>query len=216
MPEGTTVREITPSGNIAIIGGTGFEQLPPEIFAEPLEIETRYGIARVLSISNNDVEPNKLYFLSRHGATHGLAPHQINYAANIAALVALDVNVLFSFQRGRVVTSRYASRHFSHLRRFSRLYPPARVDLFCRPDFVEACGFQCPLFAPSSRLSYPGGSHRGLSGCSARNLSLLRRTALRIPRRDSDVCAMGCGCGRHDRSAGSDFRPRGQVWSTRV
>jgi 5'-methylthioadenosine phosphorylase len=83
-------------GNIAIIGGTGFEQLPPEIFAEPIELDTRFGKARVLSVSNNYVEPYKLYFLSRHGVEHGLAPHQINYAANIAALEALEVSFAFA------------------------------------------------------------------------------------------------------------------------
>lgn len=82
--------------NVAIIGGTGFEELPPEIFAEPLDIETRFGPARVLSVSNNYVEPYKLYFLSRHGVTHGLAPHQINYRANIAALVELGVGYVFA------------------------------------------------------------------------------------------------------------------------
>lgn len=83
-------------GNIAIIGGTGFEALPPEIFAETIEVTTRFGKASLLSLSNNYVEPYKLYFLSRHGATHGLAPHQIDYRANIAALVDLDVRYLFA------------------------------------------------------------------------------------------------------------------------
>jgi 5'-methylthioadenosine phosphorylase len=85
-----------PRGNIAIIGGTGFETLPPEIFAERVEVTTRYGTAHLLSLSNNYVEPYKLYFLSRHGETHGLAPHQIDYRANIAALVELDVRYLFA------------------------------------------------------------------------------------------------------------------------
>lgn len=85
-----------PRGNIAIIGGTGFETLPPEIFAESVEVTTSYGTTRLLSLSNNYVEPYKLYFLSRHGATHGLAPHQIDYRANIAALAALDVRYLFA------------------------------------------------------------------------------------------------------------------------
>lgn len=84
------------SGNIAIVGGTGFEALPPDIFAEPMEITTRFGTAHVLSVSNNYVEPYKLYFLSRHGASHGLAPHQINYRANIAALVQLGVKYVYA------------------------------------------------------------------------------------------------------------------------
>ena len=83
-------------GNIALIGGTGFEQLPPDIWAEQIDIETRFGAARVLSVSHNYVEPYKLYFLSRHGASHGLAPHEINYRANIAALVELDVKFVYA------------------------------------------------------------------------------------------------------------------------
>jgi 5'-methylthioadenosine phosphorylase len=84
------------NGNIAIIGGTGFETLPPDIFAESIDLETRFGSARVLSVSDNYTEPYKLYFLSRHGAGHGLAPHQINYRANIVALQELGVQSVFA------------------------------------------------------------------------------------------------------------------------
>jgi len=77
--------------NSAIIGGTGFERLPAEIFAEEFVVETEFGMVPVLSVSNNYVEPQKLFFLSRHGSDHALAPHQINYRANIAALVELGV-----------------------------------------------------------------------------------------------------------------------------
>lgn len=83
-------------GHIAIVGGTGFEQLPPDIFAEPIEVETRFGRVPVLSVANNYVEPYKLYFLSRHGATHGLPPHQINYRANTAALLELGVRYVLA------------------------------------------------------------------------------------------------------------------------
>jgi len=84
------------AGNIAIIGGTGFEVLPSDIYAEPIEVTTRYGGVRVLSVSDNYTEPQKLYFLSRHGADHGLAPHEIDYRANIAALVALGVRAVLA------------------------------------------------------------------------------------------------------------------------
>lgn len=85
-----------PAGNVAIIGGTGFEKLPPEIYAETIEVNTEYGSVPLLSLSNNYVEPNALYFLSRHGASHGLAPHQIDYRANIAALQAIGVKYIFA------------------------------------------------------------------------------------------------------------------------
>lgn len=82
--------------NIAIVGGTGFETLPPEIFAEPVEVVTGLGRVRVLSVSDNYTEPYKLFFLSRHGEDHSLAPHQINYGANTLALQQLGVRHVFA------------------------------------------------------------------------------------------------------------------------
>ncbi len=82
--------------NIAIIGGTGFESLPPEIYADEIVVETRFGNVTVLSVSYNYVEPYKLYFLPRHGSDHSLAPHQINYRGNIAALQQLEVDSIFA------------------------------------------------------------------------------------------------------------------------
>ncbi len=107
-------------GNIALIGGTGFEALPSDIWAEQIDVETRFGAARVLSVSNNYVEPYKLYFLSRHGAAHGLAPHEINYRANIAALVELEVKYV------------YATNAVGSLRRD---LPPGSLILF--DDFLD-------------------------------------------------------------------------------
>ncbi|HLJ56526.1 MAG TPA: MTAP family purine nucleoside phosphorylase [Chthonomonadaceae bacterium] len=92
-------RTLTPSsspGNIAIIGGTGFETLPPDIFAEPIDVETPAGPARVLSVADNYTEPFKLFFLARHGPEHGLAPHEINYRANILALLQLEARYAFA------------------------------------------------------------------------------------------------------------------------
>ncbi len=77
--------------NIAVIGGTGLDSLPEDIFAEPVMVSTRSGDVPVLSVSNNYTEPYKLYFLARHGARHGIPPHKIDYRANIEALSKLDV-----------------------------------------------------------------------------------------------------------------------------
>ncbi len=78
-------------GNYAIIGGTGFEVLPPEVFSEQIDVTTVEGTVSLLSISDNYAEPNRLYFLSRHGPQHRTAPHQINYRANALALRELGV-----------------------------------------------------------------------------------------------------------------------------
>jgi len=72
----------------AIIGGTGLESLPPKYQIEKLEVHTAFGdasLSRVLS------DRGETLFLSRHGSAHHLAPHEINYQANIAALVQLGV-----------------------------------------------------------------------------------------------------------------------------
>jgi 5'-methylthioadenosine phosphorylase len=73
---------------IAIIGGSGLERLPTEYSIEPLVVDTRFGRAVVTRARKSEME---VIFLSRHGETHALAPHKINYRANIAALVELGV-----------------------------------------------------------------------------------------------------------------------------
>ena len=88
--------DITGPANFAIIGGTGFETLPPEIFAEEVTVDTSYGQMSALSVSNNYAEPGKLYFISRHGTSHGLAPHQVNYRANTELLHKLGVKYVFA------------------------------------------------------------------------------------------------------------------------
>lgn len=84
---------------LAIIGGTGLETLPAEYHSayhiEPLTINTPFGEAAVSQVLQTNTG-NEFLFLSRHGATHGLAPHQINYRANIAALVQLGVERVFA------------------------------------------------------------------------------------------------------------------------
>lgn len=84
------------SGNIALIGGTGFEQLPEEIYAEPVDFDTDHGSVRLLSVSCNYVEPHKLYFLPRHGAGHTIPPHAIDHRANVQALIAAGVHYVLA------------------------------------------------------------------------------------------------------------------------
>jgi 5'-methylthioadenosine phosphorylase len=79
------------NGHIAIIGGTGFERLPEDAFAEPVAVQTTRGEVTLLSVADNYVEPYKLFFLPRHGGDHRLAPHEIDYLANTEALVRAGV-----------------------------------------------------------------------------------------------------------------------------
>jgi 5'-methylthioadenosine phosphorylase len=82
--------------NLAIIGGTGFENLPPEFFGETVSVHLPNAEVKVISIADNYVEPQALYFLPRHGHMHHLAPHQIDYHANMEALVKLGVKKILA------------------------------------------------------------------------------------------------------------------------
>lgn len=70
---------------IGIIGGTGFSQLP-EFDLRREEVATDFGAVTLLSGSLADKD---VVFLPRHGTAGRLAPHQIAYQANIAALQSI-------------------------------------------------------------------------------------------------------------------------------
>lgn len=72
---------------IAVIGGTGFERLFND--ARQLRLGTPYGIAPPLSIGR--IDRKKVVFLPRHGASHSVPPHRINYRANVYALYQMGV-----------------------------------------------------------------------------------------------------------------------------
>jgi len=67
---------------IAIIGGTGFERLFEG--AEGTQIKTPYGGAP--SLSYGKIGGKEVVFLLRHGPSHSVPPHRVNYKANAYAL----------------------------------------------------------------------------------------------------------------------------------
>jgi 5'-methylthioadenosine phosphorylase len=77
----------------AIIGGTGLEQLGPEFITSALIVDTLFGPVPVTTAKHGE---QNLVFLSRHGVDHSIAPHQIDYQANIAALTELGVTHVFA------------------------------------------------------------------------------------------------------------------------
>jgi len=72
---------------IAIIGGTGFENLLEN--ARQLRLGTPYGIPPPLHIGK--ICGKNVIFLPRHGPDHSVPPHKINHRANIYALYKLGV-----------------------------------------------------------------------------------------------------------------------------
>lgn len=76
--------------DLAIIGGTGVYAFPGLEQPERLDVSTRWG-APSSEIVTGGLVGKRVAFLARHGERHGIAPHRINYRANIDALHELGV-----------------------------------------------------------------------------------------------------------------------------
>jgi len=81
---------------IGIIGGSGIYDIEGVHLREERQIMTPYGIPsdayRIGDFSGKDV-----IFLPRHGSSHSIPPHKINYKANIWGFKELGVERIISF-----------------------------------------------------------------------------------------------------------------------
>lgn len=80
---------------IAVIGGSGLDQIPGAQVHRRHNFTSKYGPASD-AILELEVDGQEFLFLARHAADHHIAPHLINYRANIWALHKLGVTQIFS------------------------------------------------------------------------------------------------------------------------
>jgi 5'-methylthioadenosine phosphorylase len=80
---------------VGIIGGSGLYAMDNVQVIEELRIDTPFGPPSD-AVLVADVDGTRVAFLSRHGRGHRVAPHEINYRANIWALRSLGVRWLMS------------------------------------------------------------------------------------------------------------------------
>ena len=80
---------------IGIIGGTGLNQLDGCKVTEQTWHETPFGEPSSV-VSFAELHGHKLAFLARHGVPHKIAPHQINYRANLFALKEAGVESIIA------------------------------------------------------------------------------------------------------------------------
>ena len=78
----------TARAEVAVIGGSGFYTWLTDTAS--YEIATPYGDPSA-PVEIGEVAGRRVAFLPRHGAGHALAPHAINYRANLWALCSLGV-----------------------------------------------------------------------------------------------------------------------------
>lgn len=71
--------------SLAIIGGTGLTQLPGLTISSAHDVQTPFGSPSA-PILEGQLEGQRILFLARHGHPHRIAPHKVNYRANLWAL----------------------------------------------------------------------------------------------------------------------------------
>ena len=74
----------------AIIGGSGFDQMAGFAHERRLQVATPYGEPSAAPILGH-LRGRAFAFLPRHGVGHAIAPHRVNYRANIWALREIGV-----------------------------------------------------------------------------------------------------------------------------
>ncbi len=88
--------------NIAVIGGTGvYDPHLLDNIQEKVE-KTKFGDVKILIGTYQGIE---IAFIPRHGSDHSVAPHMINFRANIMALKQIGVNCI-------IATAAVGSVHF--------------------------------------------------------------------------------------------------------
>jgi 5'-methylthioinosine phosphorylase len=80
---------------VGIVGGSGLSELPILSEEKRESIETPYG-SRPAQIISGHANGIPIVFVARHGAEHRIAPHEINYRANIWALKQLKVSCVIA------------------------------------------------------------------------------------------------------------------------
>ncbi|WP_045859913.1 S-methyl-5'-thioinosine phosphorylase [Teredinibacter purpureus] len=77
---------------IAVIGGSGFYSFPHLENAQRQRIRSRYSLEPVSVLGGTlGGGRSKVYFIARHGDSHAVPPHKVNYRANIDVLSQLGV-----------------------------------------------------------------------------------------------------------------------------
>lgn len=80
---------------IGIIGGTGLNQLQGVTITEQRWVDTPFGEPSSI-LTFGEISGQKIVFLARHGNPHKIAPHLINYRANISALQQAGVKQIIA------------------------------------------------------------------------------------------------------------------------
>ncbi len=94
----------------AVIGGSGLYQLDDSFQIESAEIlDTPYGPISAM-LETGFWQGHRVVFLPRHGRSHAIPPHRINYRANLWALKSVGVTHIIAVNAVGGIHSEYGPR----------------------------------------------------------------------------------------------------------
>src|SRR5512139_3597632 len=137
---------------LGVIGGSGLYQLEGLENVEEVRVETPFG-APSDAILRGELEGTVLLFLPRHGRGHTLAPHRVNYRANVLALKLAGAEQLVSVS---AVGSMKESIHPGEMVVVDQFVDRTRhrIDTFFDDGIVAHVGFADPVDAALSAALY--------------------------------------------------------------
>ncbi len=89
------MNDVHEPGAIGVIGGSGLYEMDGLEDIERVTLDTPYGAPSDAFITGV-LDGHRMVFLPRHGATHSVLPHEINFRANIWGMKKLGVDRLLS------------------------------------------------------------------------------------------------------------------------
>lgn len=127
---------------LAMIGGTGIDEMAGFRSGRMTRIDTRYGTADVLDC---EFAGQPIVFLPRHGVEHSLLPSQINYRAQIAALKKIGVDRVIGISAVGSLKPELTAGSFAVLSDFIDMTKCRQFTFFDHPDSpVVHTDFTCP------------------------------------------------------------------------
>jgi 5'-methylthioadenosine phosphorylase/5'-methylthioinosine phosphorylase len=97
---------------LAIIGGSGLTQLSDLTIIKRVQLNTPYGSPSADFVTG-ELGHSQVIFLARHGNPHRIAPHKINYRANIWGLKELGVQQIIAVAAVGGITNKMAPAHIA-------------------------------------------------------------------------------------------------------
>lgn len=124
-----------PTIDLAVIGGSGLYRFPGLENVSRRALETPYGPASG-EVVLGSFAGKRLAFLARHGESHTLAPHRVNYRANLAALQQVGARRVLALNTVGGITEAYGPRVLACVDQLID-YTWGRVSTLCEEDGAD-------------------------------------------------------------------------------